>query len=330
MLNPYSIDNNLKEAKKNINKELSKEEILEKFNWSNVELDFCDKVFDNIRNDEDVAIAACSNNINNVKYIGENLKNDKNFIINLIKKSQYGNLLYDINSNLLDDKEVVLIALENKLDTDLISDRLKEDKEIAIKAVRFYSNALVNFKLYQDCEEVISLALEKKYFSLDYNNVSARLRKNKDLMLKAIDSNPYNLEFLDNELKSDLDIVKKALDKKLFTIEHANADVKNNKNFIMPYLEKSNIIFKFLSEELKNDIEVVYKAFVSINDIAVLDFTSEKIKKDLNYIEFVESGRKNKEDFFNHAEKYLKSKIIFNKIEQTVEIKEEKIKKMKI
>lgn len=116
---------------------------------------------DEIRDNEEVVIKAFEKEPNSLVGMSKRLKNDRVFILNLVKRNI---LAFNyMATNLLGDREIALESLKQKGELlHYISDELKADKEVVIEAVKNNANALyyASWDLQND-KEILSL-FEKK------------------------------------------------------------------------------------------------------------------------------------------------------------------------
>jgi hypothetical protein len=70
-----------------------------------------------------------------------------------------------------------------------------------------------------------------------------------------------NLSFLaSGKIKKDIDVIKYGLDSKKTILNYINNELKNDKNIILEYPQ----MFKYLSDELKDDNEIAFFVYLII------------------------------------------------------------------
>ena len=134
---------------------------------------------------EKIMIAVESNNLWGFKFAGPKLKNDPEFVKEVIAKG--GRVLdfldLDENSAILGNKEIVLAAIENGETVGNISSKLQNDKEVMVKAISVHS--------------------------YNYEYIGDSLKDDVDLAVQALnDDYSFNRQFLSDNLKQNPEIIK--------------------------------------------------------------------------------------------------------------------------
>jgi len=168
-------------------------------------------------------------NIDILRYIDENLKNDNIFISNLIRINEK-TFLYASQSLKENKKFIYQIIKINLFTIQYIDPLLKYDLE-------FFSN-LININ---------PLALE---FASD------ELKNNIDIVFNAITINPLALEFASDELKNNIDIVSNAITNNPLALEFASDEIKNNINIVFNAITINPLALEFASDEIKNNYDI--------------------------------------------------------------------------
>lgn len=169
--------------------------------------------------------------------------------------------LKDCSDNLKDDFEFVKFAiLKDKKNYEYISNRLKDDYDLALITLEYNNNGITDH----------------------YSNFSENLKKNKELATKALIDNPDNYAYYPEELKKDLKLSELAI-----SLEERNfwlipkdfflyKEIINNLLRINPYiLEERKIYFnindkyydeldKNIIEEFKTEINKIFNCFMNI------------------------------------------------------------------
>lgn len=152
--------------------------------------------------------------------INEYYKDDIQVLKLLVKYNSKEFLKYQYLLN--DDKEVALSILgKNSFSGkifDLLSDRLKNDIDIAMKTVEYepYNNYSSIFnELYKDNKEVALHAIEyeslSRYHQYVLSHLSDRLRNDDDIVNKSISHNPLSFEYAGDKFKNDINLCIKVL-----------------------------------------------------------------------------------------------------------------------
>ena len=202
----------------------------------------------------------------------------------------------EVVAKLVSDKKTVMEILENYPDektVSYVSESLRNDKEVMMKAVSLNSNSLrLSSDKLKDDDELVNIAMRTYPCSLKY--ASNRLRNDEKITLKIISSDPNNIDCVSDNFKNNGRIMEDVIIRtdNGSTIQYASIELKDNKEFALNLIKKinyqnssslnSNIdsIFVHLSERLRNDDEVAMSA--ATRDPKILEDTSKK--DDLNFI----------------------------------------------
>lgn len=112
---------------------------------------------DRLKNDREFMLKIIEKDPKTMTLVSKELQNDKKFIISVIDITK-GKTTYDYDKLFLDDEEVMLKRLEyNKTVLSNASDRLKNDKEFFLKAIKIYDKSL-KYASKQVKEELKELA----------------------------------------------------------------------------------------------------------------------------------------------------------------------------
>lgn len=133
------------------------------------------------------------------KYISEELKHNKNFILKLMTKAP--NLFYCLDEKFKDDKEIVLKTLEEKIKE---GKRSKKAKTTEIK-------------------EII-LAVDYGFLE----HVSDRLKNDPGIIKKALKCNIDDYKFLPPKYKNDKNMIEKVLSVKKDVAQYLEDEIKND------------------------------------------------------------------------------------------------------
>jgi hypothetical protein len=155
-----------------------------------------------------------------LKYASEKMKNDEDVVLEAMKPSEFDFLYYCYgyqplpfqfaSYNIRNNKNIVIKLLkENGLVLEWVSDRLKDDEEVVLEAIK------------QNC-----LAIKFASYSV---------RNNKKIAMIAIKKNGINLSHLSDELKKDKQVVLEAasnfiLDKEFMMLAEKKWRDKQEKN----------------------------------------------------------------------------------------------------
>ncbi len=165
-------------------------------------------------------------------------------VLAAVAVTECGDALRFASDRLKDNKEVALAAInQNGSAFEIISDKLKNDKEVALAAIKNYIKAFyfASDELKED-QEVLDYVL----------NVS----KQNTLILEekiALENDSDELEQLANNLKDN-----KAVE--LAAVNHKLRKDTEDKNTILAAIKDDKYIFRNVSKVLRNDREVALAA----------------------------------------------------------------------
>jgi hypothetical protein len=153
------------------------------------------------------------------------------------------------------------------------------DKEVVLKQVAKDGNNLeyANPKLKSD-KEVITLAVKQNCYALSH--ADSKLRSDKKFILELLDTcNGWLISFIDDKLKQDKAIVKKAIEKDPCAIFYAHESFKEDRSIAIELVKKEGSVLKYL-HSFKDDKEIVLLAVK--NDFTNFAFksASDRLKQD--------------------------------------------------
>lgn len=203
-----------------------------------------------------------------------------------------------------DKKESVKIEIKNMEEafkgTKSLENKIIKNKEIAfliMKDFRFKGNTcdtswIVNSfsdELKNDTE-IMKEAVRGRYNGNNIKYGSNAIRSNKEIALIAVGNyeNAYN--YLSSELKNDYDILIETLKTGVpykFDFKSLKEEFLNDPKIALYSVRYEGINLKFFSDEIKHNLRVVLSAIY--NDNSAIEFVGEKIKKDRELIEILES-----------------------------------------
>jgi len=162
----------------------------------------------------------------------------------------------------------------------------------------------IDQSLYKDRSFVLAIA---KY-DISASKIHKSLLGDKEIA-KAIIQKPtscHELEYFDETIKADKDIVKMAIEQSGSLLEFASKDIQNDKAMVQLAITKDGTSIQFASEDLKNDEELVKQAL--IQDGYALEHVNNRFKDDQS---FVEIAVKNAERAFEYASDKIKNDKVF-------------------
>lgn len=218
--------------------------------------------------DIEVIVVALKNTISAYKYIPEEIKNNKDKMLEIIEKrslplewlnnvfqededivlalakSNYASMFFkNLPDKFKNNKAIALAAVhKNALNIQYIPKKfLTED--LALSAVQQYGEVIIHIpKTIPNYDQIVLEAVKNEGYCLEY--LDEKYKDNKQLVLIAV-SNSDSLKFVSDNLKDDKEIVLKAIDFTFSAYEYASDRLKHDKEVILLALTKDD-------EELKD------------------------------------------------------------------------------
>lgn len=214
---------------------------------------------DSLNEYEESIVNLIINDFNNWNYLVDSLKNNKDFILKLIKKDQSVGFIYsNLNEILKADKEIALESIKNSIySLDYIPKNLKEDKGFILeiiknKDVHITKNEVKLFNKYKnDKDVVLELIKKQEYTFLLLND----FKMDRDFILQAVKNNGLVLKFC-NQYKNDAVIVMEAVKQNIWSLSDASNELKSNLDFAYKLCDNDiNGFFDYLSEQITNNFK---------------------------------------------------------------------------
>ena len=277
----------------------NKEIVMEIVKHSSENLQFASE---RLRNDKEVILQALENDRfgSCFQYVGDYIKFDKEFILEVIKKIP--DIFRYVDRSLKSDRDFMLKVIEEDpylYEYDLSG--LRNDKEIALKMVSKDGLLLkdVNVELCDD-EEVVFEAVKNSGYALKYaserirdsknfvmeairwnanafGHASKRLKNNRAVALEAVKINGEILAYLNEDFKNDREIVLEAVKQDGFALEYASDSLKNDREIVFEAVNNETDAFQYASENLKDDRDLV------LDILNIKDISAETIRRNLGY-----------------------------------------------
>ena len=83
------------------------------------------------------------------------------------------------------------------------------------------------------------------------------LRNNKEVVLKAIETDPSYINSISKSLKDDIDVAKKIIEKKPKEFENLSETIRDNKEIALNAVKTDASLYNFLSDRLKIDEDIL-------------------------------------------------------------------------
>lgn len=210
-----------------------------------------------------------------LEFCSERLKSNREFVLKAIEKK--GQALRFASEELQADINMVKIAISNDpkfLKYSLFNDR-EEIVEMALKQdfkyLEFASERLKQdkkFILKNKIDDIVhvgqNIKMDKKIILhiLSHNQVSSEffnylppfLQDNRDVALKLVKSNARSFKKMNLDLRSDIEVAKKAILSSPFNLEYVAPKLKNNKEIVFLAIKQSTYVLKYASGEIRKAI----------------------------------------------------------------------------
>ncbi len=109
-------------------------------------------------------------------------------------------------------------------------------------------------------------------------NIHESLKKDREVVLAAVQPDGEALELVDESLKKDREVVLAAIQQNSYPLVHADESLKKNPDFVLAVVKKDGWTLQFIDESLKKDRAIVLAA-IQQNSRA-LQFADKSLKKD--------------------------------------------------
>eukprot|EP00439_Symbiodinium_sp_Y106_P083240 s377_g23.t1 len=196
-----------------------------------------------LRQDKEVALAALEQDAFSMDFVADSLKRDRDFL--LFAVSVNGRVLERLEEDLQRDQEIVLAQLPSGRTLGAkgicaggcLGCKLRGDREIVMKAVRQYANALAfaSEELRADTE-LATAAVSKDGCALRF--AAPALRANRDFVLLALRSRACALQFAAKELRLDEAVVLHALEVDLSVLEIVETSLWSQPSFLTKIMRR--------------------------------------------------------------------------------------------
>ena len=322
---------------------------LNKHYWSLEDLD------KSLRNDKEVVMAALKFDDCDIRYADDNLKADREVVLAALKKSNPNSsfsALEFADESLKADREIVLEAVRlHPQSLEWAAETLKADREIVIEAVKNFSVALryANDKLKADREIILVAASNTKQGNVFYeadesfrsdpeivlaaiksmiapSNLwgsdlidEVKISANRELMIEAVKIDGSLLQYADDSLKKDKEVVLAAVsslssnheDSFEIYLEYADDSLKKDREVVLMAVKHNCSSLEYASKNLQADREIVLAAvkFEAKSGPVyqrgfMLEYASDDLKADR---EIVLQAMKNADSAYKYASEELQN-----------------------
>ena len=225
---------------------------------------------DKFKKDKELITIALLTHRSVFQFVDEEIKKDKEFIKHLI--NNFPTVIQYASDEIKADREIVLYCIRAFKNSErgsynfyyIISDKLRDDKEIALEIIEQHPLAILN--------------------------VSERLKEDKDIVKlfiqKApIDSNTYLLTYIPRKFLSDIEIALELVKKSGSLFYKLKEKFRDNKEIALEAVKSDGSVYYLISERLRKDKDIIiaaarrnYRILFDIQNIGkVLDISDLKI-----------------------------------------------------
>ena len=268
--------------------------------------------YSNVQNVLDPIAKENIDNRNKIKLLINNILKSKN--IDKDVKSLNKNNINKYENN-IDQILYMLIKSKECYQLRYMSDKLKKDKNFALKAVQINAFSLSYFdNSIKDNDEIVFEAVKSNRLAFEY--ASDRLRNNRELALLAVkdDGQPYS--WIGKSLANDEEIALTAIENYGASMDAAGDSIRDNKEIMLKAIKKDGYNIRYASKRLRDDKDIVITAVK--NDDSNLDYASDRLKKDIDVINCLRD-----EDIRKYYFNKILSNAIFNNDDIIIKLKED-------
>lgn len=221
-----------------------------------------------IKENNEVVDISIKQNAEAVEFAADKYKENKEFIKNLLHTNQ--SLFRYASETLRQDKEYVLDLLKqdyNSIGTlfKYVDDKLKEDREVVTSAVyKKGGNLRFVAPQYQDDEDIVSIAINSSGYAI--RHASQRLKDNRKIgMLAATMSYGSSIEDLSERLRDDKELILQALVHNDYAFVCASERLREDKDVVEFAMKKNPKLFKYVGNNYKNDLTFIIRQLQNID-----------------------------------------------------------------
>lgn len=222
------------------------------------------------------------------------MNNNKNFTLRMPDFAQIPRALRH-HPHINDNKEIVLELVQKNVDCfEYVSERLKNDADVAFVALGVHTNylyfcgellrndksfiltilesigntpgitipdiTLISEQLRDDKDVAIAFVSKNGYL---LKNISQRLQKDYDVVLATLKNDITVFSSIDNLLFNDIDFFKMASKEVPVSLKYFGERVVNNRECVFSAIKNNWYDYKYVGYELSRDFEVAYAALES-------------------------------------------------------------------
>lgn len=221
-----------------------------------------------IQDNKEIIDIAIKQNPEAIEFATDKYKNDKEFIKNLLHNNQ--SLFRYASEHLRNDKTYILDLLSQEYKSmgtlfKYAGDILKEDREVVTSAVfRKGGNLKFAHEKFQDDDDIVSIAVNTNGYAIRY--ASPRLKDNKKIgMLAASRTHGSSIEELSDRLRDDKELILQALVFNDYAFVCASEKLREDKEVVEFAMKKNPKLFKYVGNNYKNDLSFIVRQLQNID-----------------------------------------------------------------
>ena len=235
----------------------------------NLDDSYIQKIPDEYKNDPHVFLAAITIRASNFQYAGDELKNNKNFILEFLRKvpSRGDSIVPYIGKELYSDYDFMKQLIEIKPSAvKSLGAALKENRELWIMAIENDDYVLEDLpKPLTEDIDLCKRAINKNGINIRY--FSPAIRKNRELAIEAIKKNGSALGYVDPSLglSDDIDIVMMAISTNCYSIKYASERLQKNEDVALFAVKTNCSSIDVLHKSLLSNKKFILKAMMMLD-----------------------------------------------------------------
>jgi len=236
---------------------------------------------DHIKNSREAVYAAVCGDANVLDFAPEIYQYDRDIVMAAVKREY--RIFEGIAEEFRADRDVALLAVRSDgRQLRHCAEALHKDRQLVDVAIKTDSSALLLYP--EDCWDVdlVLAAIPKKqdYASLSFMNnkkVKGILGK-RDFMMAAVAKDPLVLRFASRALKSDKELVLRAVTLCWQALEHASSELQADLDVCDAALAQTPLALQFAAPKVRDNYNVVLAAVK--RDAQALGFASKRLRGD--------------------------------------------------
>lgn len=236
---------------------------------------------DHIKNSRDVVYAAVCSDGKVLDYVPETFQHDRGIVMAAVK--QNCEVFQNIAEEFRADREIALLAVRGhgKL-LQYAASELHLDRQVIAAAVATESRALLLYP--PDCWDVdlvlaaMPKARDAAFRSFMRDEKVAEIFGQRDFLMAALEKDPMILQFASKDLKKDKELVLHAVERCWETLQYASCELQSDLDIVTSALAQNPLALQFAAARFADDRDLVLEA-VS-RDAQALKFASRKLQAD--------------------------------------------------